>query len=421
MDRSFRNLMLDRSNKNLAVGTGGGLSPGTPILTRRPSFESRLIIPSHNTGGRPSISISRRSSHLSQASSVTGGPAMSEARDIMQLPYIEDSMNLCEGTKIGLNPTDSAVKKSSIFLFESQRSLKMLSNFDLHQEDNHNTAEQNNQQQPQQKQHGRKFLGTEWDSRHLSDSFKFQENRNYDFKFNVSVVGAKGTGKRTMVIKECEVDDKNSFNEGRRNINWEMDVEFKDKTYIVNDKLVWIEYWVANTSENVLPQTARLLSSSAATIFVFDVNSRRSFLEVNKWVNEMNKHPHHSYPFKPIKVLLANCLDSRKIRAIHKEEGKLFAERNKMFYHECSSNDRKTFKQVYYSIARLIMDPIMDVIRAKEDDEFSESVPDVHVKAMLQGFVRSRVEIEHSSKIQYFQMLEEMERNDDITETVDWL
>ncbi|KAJ3072221.1 hypothetical protein HDU98_004008 [Podochytrium sp. JEL0797] len=341
-----------------------------------------------------------------QAPSVTA--SASEVREMIQLSVIEDTISLCEGTKLGAHPssTTAASHASGLHLAssannKSQASLLLGAS---------RAADLNNDLMNGQNEGGEaKFLP--------SETWRFRDSRNYDFKLNVSVVGAKGAGKRTMVIKEC----------GNRHMNWDLNVEFKDKTYVIKEKLVRVEYWIANTPDGMLAHTAKLLSSSAATIFVFDVNSRRSLNEITKWLQEMNKNPHHQYAYKPIKVLLGNTMDTRKMRAISKEEASAFAKKHNMLYHECSSNDRKTFKHVYYSIARLVMDPILALAQrqAETPSPLQQPFPadrDMNLSAfaMANGFVRTRVAARHFEKVGYSQMVEEMERNGQVTETMDW-
>ncbi|KAJ3294881.1 hypothetical protein HDU79_010260 [Rhizoclosmatium sp. JEL0117] len=363
-----------RLSNTLSIGPQSGSA--TP---RRLSFDGRLMqFRSSSALNRPSVTPS------------TG----SEAREMIQMAFQEDTMSLCEGTKLSTS-TSMLRKASGQMEDESMQGL-------LNPASGH-------------KARLRRFEGM--DSQFGGDGGRFVDNRHYDFKFNVSVVGAKGTGKRTMVIKECETHDKDSFDEGRRTINWGHSVEFKDKTYILREKLVRVEYWIANTGEDLLSPTAKLLSGCAATLF--EVNSRRSFLEVLKWLNEMNKNPNQGQSYKPIKVLIANCLDSRKLRAISKDEGKSFATKHNMFYHECSSNDRKTFKKVYHTILRLVMDPILDLA----EDKIDGVKPDANIPAyaITNGFVRTRMEVSYAEKVRYSQAVEEMEKNDNLTEVVDWL
>ncbi|KAJ3054697.1 hypothetical protein HDU99_007721, partial [Rhizoclosmatium hyalinum] len=83
------------------------------------------------------------------------------------------------------------------------------------------------------------------------------------------------------------------------------------------------------------------------------------------------------------------------------------------------SNDRKTFKKVYQTILRLVMDPILDLA----EDKIDGVKPDANIPAyaITNGFVRTRMEVSYAEKVRYSQAVEEMEKNDNLTEVVDWL
>ncbi|KAJ3127471.1 hypothetical protein HK100_009744 [Physocladia obscura] len=102
------------------------------------------------------------------------------------------------------------------------------------------------------------------------------------------------------------------------------------------------------------------------------------------------------------------------MRIIGTAEAQKFADENGMLYHECFSNDWKTFKKVYFSLVHMIINPLLDSVSG-------EPVSLMHVKAMTAGFVRTRTAISYDDKLAYTSMLEASEQNDELTTAVDWL
>ncbi|KAJ3225421.1 GTP-binding protein of the rab [Chytriomyces hyalinus] len=343
-------------------------------------------VPHSPLSTRPTISL--RLSVNPPAHSVT-----SEAREIIQNIDNGGSMILSEGTKLSRSPSVGA---SHMMLSASATQ--------------HGQSHLDSLPVLNGKAYARKFLGTEWNSHLVSDSSRVTNNKNYDFKCNIAVVGSKGCGKRALLMTECETSDKHSFHEGPKPVNWGLSIEFKEKSYIISDKLLRVEYWIANTSDDQLAKSARILSNCAAVIFVYDVNNRKSFSEVQKWLNAMDKHPFHQESYKPVKVLLANDMDPKKIRLVSKDEGSFFADANKMFYHESNPEDRKTFKDVFYTTTRLVMDPII-----------AWQNPCMPGYALSNGFVRTRAAVTSQEKLSYFSKLESMLPENDVTTSIDWL
>ncbi|KAJ3386530.1 hypothetical protein HDU84_001496 [Entophlyctis sp. JEL0112] len=245
----------------------------------------------------------------------------SEARDMILLPHNDVSRRLSVGTRIGGpavggSPEDAATRDNDE---SSQDRLAFTTSV---AESLVDLAHRNT----------RDLIERDWQSLLRCDGWTVHDDNNYDFKFNVSIVGSKGTGKRQMIISECESYDALSVVENRRVISWGLDVEFQDKTYRIKNKRVRVEYWIANTSDDVLTQSARILLG-----------------------------------------------------------------------------DRETYKSLFYTIAHDIIVPLTE-----DGDDL------LHVKAMSNGYVRTRASITFPDKLAYTNMLETTEVGEELTSEVDW-
>ncbi|KAJ3127470.1 hypothetical protein HK100_009743 [Physocladia obscura] len=153
-----------------------------------------------------SLDLARSSTHLRSNSQLAS--AGSEAREmILQMPVgvSEDAqIRLSTGTKIHHQRCrESTSEIEKIFNEEKNKSLPpspRLSQsslfFDKSPAESLLNLNRNSS-------FARKFGGAEFHAHHAENWILDTDDKNYDFKFNVSVVGAKGTGKRTMVFKEC--------------------------------------------------------------------------------------------------------------------------------------------------------------------------------------------------------------------------
>jgi small GTP-binding protein len=109
---------------------------------------------------------------------------------------------------------------------------------------------------------------------------------------------------------------------------------FYSKVLEVKGETVKIQIWDTAGEEQYHSITSSYFKSAAAALLVYEVSSRTSFEEVKTWLKELKEKGHEGIAI----TLIANKCDvPDDMRAVSYEEGKQFADANRMQFFECSA------------------------------------------------------------------------------------
>ena len=114
-------------------------------------------------------------------------------------------------------------------------------------------------------------------------SFPAQEHSKEDFKLKVVLLGDSGVGKTNLISRYVT----NKFDEDTKST---IGVEFFCKTYKVNnDKIIKVEIWDTAGQERYKSITSVYYKGSKGAFIVYDITSRKSFDNIDKWINEIKE------------------------------------------------------------------------------------------------------------------------------------
>ena len=101
-----------------------------------------------------------------------------------------------------------------------------------------------------------------------------------EFKFKVVIVGDSSVGKTNLVKRFMN----NTF---LKDSKATVGVEFMSKTFIVNKKVFKVELWDTAGQERYKAITAAYYKGAKGAMIVYDVTSKSTFDNVDKWCNEL--------------------------------------------------------------------------------------------------------------------------------------
>ena len=101
-----------------------------------------------------------------------------------------------------------------------------------------------------------------------------------EFKFKVVIVGDSSVGKTNLVKRFMN----NTFIKDSKAT---VGVEFMSKTFIVNKKVFKVELWDTAGQERYKAITAAYYKGAKGAMIVYDVTSKSTFDNVDKWCNEL--------------------------------------------------------------------------------------------------------------------------------------
>lgn len=143
------------------------------------------------------------------------------------------------------------------------------------------------------------------------------------FTCKVSVLGDNNTGKSTLISKRVGdlVPPPKSATPA---------INIKSETLDVTDMVLKVQYLDAKGDKELMKLTCKYCSGTAGVIYVFDVGDARSFMGIQQWITEYEKHK------KNIRVLVGNKCDTTH-RQVSAAEAEDFAAMRDMRYFETSA------------------------------------------------------------------------------------
>lgn len=192
---------------------------------------------------------------------------------------------------------------------------------------------------------------------------------DYDYLFKVVLIGDSGVGKSNLLSRFT----RNEFNlESRSTIG----VEFATRSVQLDGKIIKAQIWDTAGQERYRAITAAYYRGAVGALLVYDIAKRLSYENVERWLQELRDHADRNI----VIMLVGNKCDLRHMRALPVEEGRMFAERNRLSFIETSALDCTNvdvaFQNIIAEIYRIIAykplndSPESTVIRPKNKETF---------------------------------------------------
>ena len=136
------------------------------------------------------------------------------------------------------------------------------------------------------------------------------ENLKEDLKFKLILLGDSGVGKTNLISRYIS----NSFDENTRAT---IGVEFFCKNYRINHKkLIKVEIWDTAGQERYKAITSVYYKGAKGAFIVYDITSRKSFENIDKWIGEINEKTSNEVKL----IIIGNKTDLNNEREIKSEE-----------------------------------------------------------------------------------------------------
>ena len=181
------------------------------------------------------------------------------------------------------------------------------------------------------------------------DKFATIAHAHYDHKFKVVVLGESGVGKTSIVARFLDVNKQFSEIPLPSTIQSEDHFErlcFRDKS--VHLHLVDVAGHKFTKAASFVPQIFR---RARGVVFVFDLTSQISFLEVNTWLDTVKELCSEEVAL----ILVGNKSDESE-RWVEERNVQDFAKREGMFYMEASAKTRENVDEIFSVLMDLMIE-----------------------------------------------------------------
>ena len=169
---------------------------------------------------------------------------------------------------------------------------------------------------------------------------------DYDKIFKIVIIGDSGVGKTNLISRYLKNDFKP---ETKATIG----VEFNDKKYEYKNKKIKIQIWDTAGQERYRSLTSMYYKGAKGAILVYDITSKNSFENIDKWLIEMKKTADENIKI----ILIGNKCDLIEKREVKEDDGKIKAKDLNVPFMETSAlnciNVEKAFNFLIEEIANL--------------------------------------------------------------------
>jgi len=166
---------------------------------------------------------------------------------------------------------------------------------------------------------------------------------DFDIKFKIMVIGESKVGKTSVIKKYTQ----NKF--GGVYLTT-VGVDFQDKIINIDDRKIRLQIWDTAGQERFRNITKNYFNSSNGFLLIYDITDKESLEHLNFW----NAQIQLNAPAKSKCVLLGNKCDLEGSRAVSIEEGKIFAEKNKIKFFETSAKNGTNIDEAFEYLANEI-------------------------------------------------------------------
>ena len=160
-----------------------------------------------------------------------------------------------------------------------------------------------------------------------------------DYKLKIVAIGDSGVGK-TNLIKRFITD---TFNQ---NSKATLGVEFISKSYKIKNHIFKIEIWDTAGQERYKSITAVYYNGAKGALIVYDITSRNSFNNLDKWMTEIKDKTSNDIKL----MIIGNKIDLKQFREVTIEEAVAKAKELGIPLMETSALDSTNVKKAFNAL-----------------------------------------------------------------------
>ena len=184
----------------------------------------------------------------------------------------------------------------------------------------------------------------------------------FDLIFKIVIIGDSGVGKTNLIGRYLK-------NEYKEDSKATVGVEFGEKKYEINGLKIKAQIWDTAGQERYRAITSMYYKGAKGAFIVFDLSSKSTFQNVEKWFNEIKKTADPTINL----ILIGNKSDLKDKRQISTEEGENKAKEMNVPYLETSALNADNVDKVFDLLIQEITKKMKKEI---EEEEYEEN--DIH-------------------------------------------
>ena len=197
---------------------------------------------------------------------------------------------------------------------------------------------------------------------------------DYDYLFKMVLVGNSSVGKTCLFLQYSD----NVFTESFMPT---IGVDFRIKTLELENSFIKMQIWDTAGQERFKTITSSYYKGAHGLILVFDLTDRQSFMDLDNWLMEIEKHASE----RVIKLLIGNKSDLEGARTVSYEEAFNYAKGNGMKYMETSAKTAKNVTEAFCFMAKNIKEAVGGLAKSEGETPGGEKEERKHIGKVIDG------------------------------------
>ena len=207
------------------------------------------------------------------------------------------------------------------------------------------------------------------------------ENGKYDYSYKIVIIGDAGVGKSCLLNRAAKEKFTSDYCPT-------LGFEFLAFSTNIENKIIRLQIWDTCGQEVYRSLITNFYRNASLAFMVYAINSKESFLNINKWLKEVkiNSNP-------DIKIILiGNKSDLDNERQVSYEEAKKFKEENQIsYFEETSAKTGLNAKKVFEEAAKILYDDHKSyIMKSKNKGEINDIIEDEEIPVKLNQPTKKR-------------------------------
>lgn len=200
------------------------------------------------------------------------------------------------------------------------------------------------------------------------------ESSQYNYLFKFVIVGDSGVGKSCLALNFTE-------NKPRRAHKVTVACEFSSTMVEIQKKMIKLQLWDTAGQENFKSITRTYYKGSVAAIIVYDITSRKSFDNLENWINDVKEIAHDNVSL----ALVGNKIDLEREREVSYQEGYKLAKAHKMRFTETCAFEATTIEPLFKGLAEDVLQKITSGRIDARNEQYGVRIGELSKKSTHSG------------------------------------
>ena len=192
-------------------------------------------------------------------------------------------------------------------------------------------------------------------------------SKECDYLFKLVIIGSSGVGKTSLILRFAD----NYFTD---NFISTIGIDFRIRTYIINDKIIKLQIWDTAGQERFRSITSAYYKSANAVIICYDVTSMDSFNNIDGWLSDL-------YFSSIPKLLIGNKCDLIDDRQVTSEIAQDYAKQHGCQFIATSAKTSHNIEEAFMGIVNELINlninkpnsPIFKSLELNELDNYQSA------------------------------------------------